>query len=80
VAAAVQALLESREIRVDVLGDEAARFLPELIQVLREYWAGCAPTVTLPERRWMFRHAVSVRAVHRPFATLPGRRVNLKFL
>jgi adenylyl-sulfate kinase len=36
VAVAVQALLENREIRVDVLGDEAARFLPELIQVLRD--------------------------------------------
>jgi adenylylsulfate kinase len=36
VAVAVQALLESRNIRVDVLGDEAARFLPELIQVLRD--------------------------------------------
>ncbi len=36
VAVAVQALLESRDIRVDVLGDEAARFLPELIQVLHD--------------------------------------------
>jgi adenylyl-sulfate kinase len=36
VAVALQALLESRGIRVDVLGDEAARFLPELIQVLRD--------------------------------------------
>jgi adenylyl-sulfate kinase len=36
VAVALQALLESRDIRADVLGDEAARFLPELIQVLRD--------------------------------------------
>jgi adenylyl-sulfate kinase len=36
VAVAVQAILEGRGIRVDVLGDEAARFLPELIQVLRD--------------------------------------------
>jgi hypothetical protein len=79
VAAAVQALLESREFRVDVLGDEAARFLPELIQVLREYWAGCAPTVTLPERRWMFRHRYpSARFI--AVCDTAGRRVNLKFL